>query len=151
MRIVDLAYFPLGLGGPHDQLTIPSRRHRELIYLYARTMYTTQQAQLCPAGLLCLEGVNSFYVAAKDSASTTMAARRLQETIGPRGRRLASPTAGFGSAPFSCPAGSYCPAGSDSVIGTGLCPVGYYCPLETQYPLPARPGTFTGNFGAIEP
>ena len=120
MRLVDKALFRQGLD-PTDQLPVPMRRHRELLALYAHLMYTRHQADLCPGGLLCLDGV-----ATREPG-------------------------GLASTPYPCPAGSYCLAGSDSVIGTGLCPIGYSCPEETTYPVPARPGSFTGNFGAVEP
>jgi len=120
MRIVDKALFRQGLD-PTDQLAVPMRRHRDLLALYAHLMYTRHQADLCPGGLLCLDGVNTH-----------------------------EPGGGLASTPYPCPSGSYCLAGSDSVIGTGLCPIGYSCPEETTYPVPARPGSFTGNFGAVE-
>jgi hypothetical protein len=119
MRIVDMAVHSRGLH-PNDGLDIPSRRHRALIAFYAKMMYTSHSAVLCPGGLLCLEGVS------------------MMESDG----KLAS-------APNPCPSGSYCLPGSDSVIGTGLCPIGHYCPRETAYPLPAEPGSFADNQGAI--
>jgi hypothetical protein len=36
------------------------------------------------------------------------------------------------------------------VIGSGLCPIGYYCPPNTQDPIPAPPGRYTGAPGAVE-
>lgn len=119
MRIVDKSFFRQGLD-PTDQLSVPMRRHRALITLYAQKMYTSHQAELCHGGFLCLEGVFSH------EASSSLA-----------------------STPYPCPQGSYCLAGSDSVIGTALCPIGYSCPSATAYPVPAKPGTFTGNFGAV--
>jgi hypothetical protein len=120
MRIVDKAVFRQGIDAT-DQLTVPMARHRALIAFYARMMYTTHQADLCPGGLLCLDGVNTD-----------------------------EPGGDLASTPYLCPSGSYCLAGSDSVIGTALCPIGYYCPPQTTYPRPARPGFFTGNFGAVD-
>ncbi len=57
---------------------------------------------------------------------------------------------GLISQPFGCPTGSFCQKGSDSVIGSGLCPIGYYCPPNTQDPIPAPPGRYTGAPGAVE-
>ena len=120
MSIVDKAVFGHGIDAT-DALDVPMRRHRDLVAFYARMMYTSHQAELCPGGLLCLDGVNT------------------RETV-----------EGLASTPYPCPSGSYCLTGSDSVIGTDLCPIGSYCPTKTTYPWPAMPGYFTGNFGAID-
>ena len=109
MRIVDKALFGIRLDAS-DQLNIPLKSHRKLIHLYSRIMFTSHQAQLCPGGLLCLDGVNT-----ETPGSDTDAA----------------------NAPYPCPSGSYCLTGSDSVIGTALCSKGYYCPEKTTYPQPA--------------
>jgi len=109
--------------GVTDGIEIIDKRHADLINKYLNYMYTgndTKQ-QLCPGGKLCLEGVG---LTEMDPYLIT--------------------------SPFTCPAGSYCLRGSESVIGTGLCPIGYYCPEQTAYPNPTKPGTFSGNYGAIE-
>ncbi len=110
MRILDHAFFKHGLDYT-EGLRIPWRRHRQLITFYSRMMYTSHQAELCPGGLLCLDGVNT-----RESGLNLV------------------------SAPYPCPSGSFCLLGSDSIIGTGLCPIGYYCPLETTYPRATAPG-----------
>lgn len=120
MRIVDKSVFHHGID-PTDQLDVPLRRHRDIIFLYARLMFTSHQAQLCPGGLLCLIAVNT-----------------------------AIPGRGISTKPQPCPAGSYCLTAADSIIGTALCPIGYSCPEGTMYPRATEPGYFTENFGAVE-
>ena len=119
MRLVDKAVLHHGLDAT-DLLEVPLRRHRDLIFLYARMMFTSHQAQLCPGGLLCLVAVNTAEVGG-----------------------------GISSTPYPCPSGSYCLIAADSVIGTALCPIGYYCPKETTYPRPSSPASSTENFGAV--
>ena len=120
MMIVDKSVTHHGLDQA-DLLEVPLKRHRDLIYLYARIMYTSHQAKLCPGGLLCLVAVNT-------------------ELIGD----------GISSEPYPCPVGSYCLTASNQVIGTALCPIGYYCPLQSTYPQPTSTGFFTENSGAVE-
>ena len=57
MTIVDKAVFNSGLDFT-DGVNVPSWRHRQTIALYMRMMYTSHQAELCPGGQLCLDGVN---------------------------------------------------------------------------------------------
>lgn len=120
MRIIDKAVLHHGIDAT-DQLSVPLRKHRDLIFFYARVMYTSHQAQLCPGGQLCLVAVNTAEVGGALS-----------------------------SRPQPCPKGSYCLTASDQILGTGLCPIGYYCPERTVYPKPSEPGYFTENFGAVE-
>jgi hypothetical protein len=121
MRIVDKSLKWKGITDD-DRLYVPIRKHRELIKLYFKLMYTKYQQDLCPGGKLCLEGV--YTVDDDDYLIST---------------------------PYPCPLGSYCLIGSDSVIGTGLCPIGYFCKERTEYPEEAKAGTYTGGQGSVEP
>ena len=76
-----------------------------IIMTFIRQMYTKDGPEICPGGLLCVEGVNTETYS--DWYITT---------------------------PFGCPTGSYCLPGASTVIGSGLCPVGFYCPPKTEIP-----------------
>ena len=56
MKLVDKSLMRQSLL-PTDALQLPWRKHKRIIELYTHMMFTSHQAQLCPGGLLCLEGV----------------------------------------------------------------------------------------------
>ena len=74
---------------------------------------------ICPAGVFCLEGVNS-------------------DTINIESVR----------SPKICNPGTYCIAGSSTPAGQ-LCPAGYYCPTGSSSPVPNSPGSSTGFSGNV--
>jgi hypothetical protein len=129
MHVVDKSVVRASLT-PVDGLTIPWRKHREILELYMTLMYTSHNAILCPGGLLCLQGVSTLTVPVDPETSNS------KEKV-------------LSSLPQACPRGSYCLRGSNQVIGTDLCPPGYYCPSQSVYPEATQPGSYASNFGSI--
>jgi len=118
MRIVDKSVFKAGFNST-DELSIPIKKHRDLVLLFMHLMYTSYQQSVCPGGYLCMQGV---YTKEPDDYLMTT--------------------------PYICPEGFYCLPGSDSIIGTDFCPIGYYCQKGTEKPVAAQPGSFTSRPGA---
>ena len=122
MKVIEKALFDLGFNSTDTGIEIPHSIHKKLMEDYMFTnMYTDYKADLCPGGYFCLEGV---YTDDFDANSI--------------------------STPFEWPGGSYCLPGSGTVIGTGFCPAGFYCPEGSELAIPTPPGSFTPTAGSIE-
>ena len=65
-----------------DGINFIDQRHQFIVFFFLQKMYTKYMAEICPGGLLCIEGVNTFEV---------------------DGYLM--------SAPYICPSGSYCQRG----------------------------------------
>ena len=121
LKITEKALFRLGFNNSDTGINIPHRMHQRLIEDYFFTnMYSKYNANLCPGGFFCLEGVYS-YDADEESIST----------------------------PFICPGGSYWMPGSGTAIGTGFWPAGFYWPEGSTEAIPTPPGSFTPTAGSI--
>lgn len=79
-----------------------------------------KMAEMCQAGVFCLEGVASNIP--DDSIDT----------------------------PYICNPGTYCHAGASSPAGTALCPEGNYCPEGSSDPMPTAPGYSSSSSGSVD-
>jgi hypothetical protein len=104
----------------NDSLGLHLPSDKENLDLWLGQLTDSTMAEICPAGVFCLQGVASS-VAGEDITT-----------------------------PYVCNAGTYCQPGASTPAGTALCPKGYYCHKGASEPTPTEQGYAAPVLGSVE-